>query len=61
MRLFASMLYGSSSETSRDYLAEVVRKTPLANRLTGMAIKILTELGHSTAPTAPRLPLASGS
>ena len=38
---------------SRDYLAEVVRKTPLANRLTGMAIKILTELGHSTAPTVP--------
>lgn len=46
------MLYGSPSEVSRDYLAEVVRKTPLANGLTGIGSKILTELGHSTAATA---------
>lgn len=48
MRLFVTMPYakGAASE-SRDYLAEVVRKNPLANGLTGIGIKILTELGRS--------------
>ena len=45
MRLFVTMPYAASP--SRDYLAEVVRKSPLENGLTGIGIKILTELGQS--------------
>jgi hypothetical protein len=49
MRLFVTMPYTSPAAShSREYLAEVVRKSSLPNGLTGIGIKILTELGHSS-------------
>lgn len=48
MRLFVTMPYAKPGESARrDYLAEVVRKSALSNGLTGIGIKILTELGQS--------------
>lgn len=48
MRLFVTMPYARPvAAQSREYLAEVVRKSPLPNGLTGIGIKILTELGRS--------------
>ena len=48
MRLFVTMPYaGPAALQSREYLAEVVRKSSLGNGLTGIGVKILTELGRS--------------
>lgn len=45
MRLFVTLPYFHNSPGNRDYLAEVVRKDPLPNGLTGIGIKFLLELG----------------
>jgi hypothetical protein len=48
MRLFVTMPYAKPGASARrDYLAEVVRKSTLSNGLTGIGIKILTELGQA--------------
>jgi hypothetical protein len=48
MRLFVTMPYTKPGAAERrDYLAEVVRKSALSNGLTGIGIRILTELGHT--------------
>src|SRR2546430_9647093 len=44
MRLFVTMPYSTDpAAMSRDYLAEVVRKDPLKNGMTGIGFKILLE------------------
>jgi hypothetical protein len=56
MRLFVTMPYSRDpAATNREYLAEVVRLTPLPNGLTGIGIKLLMEMGmqHSYSFTPP--------
>jgi hypothetical protein len=58
MRLFLIMPYSQDpGSTSREYLAEVVRKDPLPNGLTGIGVKLLLETGpqhtYSFEPPAP--------
>src|ERR1700738_4561368 len=55
MRLFLIMPYSQDpGATSREYLAEVVRKDPLPNGLTGIGVKILLEVGpHHTYSYEP--------
>src|ERR1700756_2492471 len=60
MRLFLIMPYSNDpGSTNREYLAEVVRKDPLPNGLTGIGVKILLETGpqhtYSFEPPAPPL------
>ncbi len=46
MRLFLIMPYSQDpGATNREYLAEVVRKDPLPNGLTGIGVKLLLETG----------------
>lgn len=46
MRLFLIMPYSQDpGSTNREYLAEVVRKDPLPNGLTGIGVKLLLETG----------------
>jgi len=46
MRLFVTMPYAKElSAMSHEYLAEVVRREPLANGLFGIGFKILMEMG----------------
>jgi hypothetical protein len=46
MRLFLIMPYSNDpGATNREYLAEVVRKDPLPNGLTGIGVKLLLETG----------------
>jgi hypothetical protein len=46
MRLFLIMPYSNDpASTNREYLAEVVRKDPLPNGLTGIGVKLLLEVG----------------
>jgi hypothetical protein len=59
MRLFLIMPYSQDPVSSnREYLAEVVRKDPLPNGLTGIGVKLLLETGpqhtYSFEPPAPR-------
>jgi hypothetical protein len=59
MRLFLVMPYSNDpGATNREYLAEVVRKDPLPNGLTGIGVKLLLETGpqhtYSFDPPAPR-------
>ena len=59
MRLFLIMPYSQDPGASnREYLAEVVRKDPLPNGLTGIGVKLLLETGpqhtYSFEPPAPR-------
>ncbi len=59
MRLFLIMPYSQDPGSSnREYLAEVVRKDPLPNGLTGIGVKLLLETGpqhtYSFEPPAPR-------
>ena len=58
MRLFLIMPYSNDpGSTNREYLAEVVRKDPLPNGLTGIGVKLLLETGpqhtYSFDPPAP--------
>ena len=58
MRLFLIMPYSNDpGSTNREYLAEVVRKDPLPNGLTGIGVKLLLETGpqhsYSFEPPAP--------
>src|ERR1700752_1345686 len=58
MRLFLVMPYSNDpGATNREYLAEVVRKDPLPNGLTGIGVKLLLETGpqhtYSFDPPAP--------
>jgi PilZ domain-containing protein len=56
MRLFVTMPYSRDpGAINREYLAEVVRLTPLPNGLTGIGIKLLMEMGmqHSYSFTPP--------
>src|SRR5579859_6158657 len=58
MRLFLIMPYSNDpGATNREYLAEVVRKDPLPNGLTGIGVKLLLETGpqhtYSFDPPAP--------
>jgi hypothetical protein len=60
MRLFLIMPYSNDpGSTNREYLAEVVRKDPLPNGLTGIGVKLLLETGpqhtYSFEPPAPPL------
>lgn len=56
MRLFVTMPYSKDpTAMNREFLAEVVRRDPLSNGLTGVGIKMLMELGmqptvHTVAP-----------
>jgi hypothetical protein len=46
MRLFVTMPYSHDpTALNREYLAEVVRRDPLSNGLTGIGIKMLLEMG----------------
>ena len=59
MRLFLVMPYSNDpGSTNREYLAEVVRKDPLPNSLTGIGVKLLLEVGpqhsYSFEPPLPR-------
>jgi len=57
MRLFLVMPYSQDpGSTNREYLAEVVRKDPLPNGLTGIGVKLLLETGpqHSYSFDPPR-------
>jgi hypothetical protein len=59
MRLFLVMPYSQDpAATNREYLAEVVRKDPLPNGLTGIGVKLLLETGpqhtYSFDPPPPR-------
>jgi hypothetical protein len=59
MRLFLIMPYSQDpGATCREYLAEVVRKDPLSNGMTGVGVKLLMEIGpqhsYSFEPPAPR-------
>ena|SRR5215469_16745699 len=59
MRLFVTMPYSNNpAALSREYLAEVVRKDPLPNGLTGIGFKILMEMGmqqiYNYNPSGPR-------
>ena len=58
MRLFLIMPYSQDpGSTNREYLAEVVRKDPLPNGLTGIGVKLLLETGpqhsYSFEPPSP--------
>ena len=58
MRLFLIMPYSNDpGSTNREYLAEVVRKDPLPNGLTGIGVKLLLETGpqhsYSFEPPSP--------
>src|SRR5579859_6399079 len=58
MRLFLIMPYSNDpGATNREYLAEVVRKDPLPNGLTGIGVKLLLETGpqhtYSFEPPEP--------
>src|SRR5258705_5559187 len=58
MRLFLIMPYSNDpGSTHRQYLAEVVRKDPLPNGLTGIGVKLLLEVGpqhpYSFEPPLP--------
>jgi hypothetical protein len=47
MRVFVTLPYlQNPSSPNREYLAEVVRKDPLANGLTGVGLKLLLEIGQ---------------
>jgi hypothetical protein len=59
MRLFLIMPYTNDpGSTNREYLAEVVRKDPLPNGLTGIGVKLLLEVGpqhtYSFEPPTPQ-------
>jgi hypothetical protein len=59
MRLFLIMPYSNDpGSANREYLAEVVRKDPLPNGLTGIGVKLLLETGphhtYSFEPPQPR-------
>ena len=59
MRLFLIMPYTNDpGSTNREYLAEVVRKDPLPNGLTGIGVKLLLEVGpqhtYSFEPPMPQ-------
>ena len=59
MRLFLVMPYSNDpGSTNREYLAEVVRKDPLPNGVTGIGVKLLLEVGpqhsYSFEPPLPR-------
>jgi hypothetical protein len=58
MRLFLIMPYSNDpGSTNREYLAEVVRKDPLPNGLTGIGVKLLLETGpHHTYSFEPPVP-----
>jgi hypothetical protein len=58
MRLFLIMPYSQDpGATNREYLAEVVRKDPLPNGLTGIGVKLLLETGpQHTYSFDPPLP-----
>ena len=58
MRLFLIMPYSNDpGSTNREYLAEVVRKDPLPNGLTGIGVKLLLEVGpQHTYSFEPPLP-----
>jgi hypothetical protein len=46
IRLFLIMPYSQDpGSTNREYLAEVVRKDPLPNGMTGIGVKLLMEIG----------------
>lgn len=46
MRLFLIMPYSQDpASTNREYLAEVVRKDPQPNGMTGIGVKLLMEIG----------------
>ena len=46
IRLFLIMPYSNDpGSTNREYLAEVVRKDPLPNGMTGIGVKLLMEIG----------------
>ncbi len=50
LRLFVTMPYSKEpAAINREYLAEVVRMDPRSNGLTGVGIKMLMEMGTSTA------------
>lgn len=58
IRLFLIMPYSQDpSSTNREYLAEVVRKDPLPNGMTGIGVKLLMEIGpqhsYSFEPPLP--------
>jgi PilZ domain len=47
MRVFVTLPFlQNPSSPNREYLAEVVRKDPLANGLTGVGLKLLLEMGQ---------------
>ena len=59
IRLFLIMPYSQDpGSTNREYLAEVVRKDPLPNGMTGIGVKLLMEIGpqhtYSFDPPLPR-------
>jgi len=59
MRLFLVMPYSQDpGSTNREYLAEVVRKDPMPNGMTGIGVKLLLETGpqhtYSFEPPLPR-------
>ena len=58
IRLFLIMPYSQDpGSTNREYLAEVVRKDPLPNGMTGIGVKLLMEIGprhsYSFEPPLP--------
>ncbi len=58
IRLFLIMPYSNDpGSTNREYLAEVVRKDPLPNGMTGIGVKLLMEIGpqhtYSFDPPSP--------
>lgn len=58
IRLFLIMPYSNDpGSTNREYLAEVVRKDPLPNGMTGIGVKLLMEIGpQHTYSFDPPLP-----
>src|SRR5260370_17609108 len=58
MRLFLIMPYSNDpASTNREYLAKVVRKDPLPNRLTGIGVKLLLQVcPHPPLPFIPPPP-----
>jgi hypothetical protein len=59
MRLFLVMPYSQDpGSANREYLAEVVRKDPMPNGMTGIGVKLLLETGpqhtYSFEPPPPR-------
>jgi PilZ domain len=52
MRLFVTMPYSyNPSAMSREYLAEVVRKDPMSNGMTGIGFKTLMEMSEQPSYT----------